>query len=66
MLRKHEANAQENNNGETRSQQSRFATLLKLHPRTDTPPKTEEQPPWGENLWGIASASQKNIKRLKL
>ena len=39
MLPKHEANPQENNNAEVQSQQSRFATLLKLHPHTDTPTK---------------------------
>ena len=34
---KHEANPQENNNAEAQAQQSRFATLLKSHSRTDTP-----------------------------
>ena len=36
MLCKYEANPQENNNEEARSQQIRFATLLKSDPRTDT------------------------------
>ena len=56
---KHKANPQENNSAEVRSQQSRFATLLKSHPRTDTPPKIlstfAEHPPPGEHLWGTAS-----------
>ena len=38
MLCKHEVNPQENNNTEAGSEQSRFATLLKSHPCTDTPP----------------------------
>ena len=60
MLRKHEANPLENNNTEAQSQQSRFAALLKLHPRTDTPPKirstSTEHPPPEEHLRGTASA----------
>ena len=70
MLRKHEANPQENNNAEAQPQQSRFATLLKSHPCIDTPPKiritSTEHPPPGEHLWGTVSASQKNFKRLEL
>ena len=70
MLCKHEANPQENNNAEAQPQQSRFATLLKSHPRTVTPPKIRstfaEHPPPGEHLWGTASACQKNFKRLEL
>ena len=70
MLCKPEANPQENNNAELQSQQSRLATLLKSHPRTDTPPKipstSAEQPPPGEHLWGTASACQKNFKKLRL
>ena len=70
MLCKHEANPQENNNAEARSQQSRFETLLKSHPCTDAPPKIrstpEEGPPPGEHLCGIACAYEKNFKRLKL
>ena len=70
MLRKHEANPPENNNAEAESQQSRFATLSKLHPRTDTPSKipstSTEHPPLGEHLRGIASACQKKFKRLNL
>ena len=42
MLYKHEANSQENNHAEVLSQQSHFKTLLKSHPRKDTP----------LNLWG--------------
>ena len=61
-----EANPQEDNNAEARIQQSRFATLLKLHPRTDTPPKiyctSAEHPILGEQIWRTASAFQKNFK----
>ena len=68
MLCKHEANPQENNNAEEQPQQGRFATLLKSHSRTDTPPKNRstsaEHLPPGEHLWGTASACQKNFKRL--
>ena len=69
MLCKHEANPrQENNNAEARSQRSRFATLLKSHPRTVTPPKirstSAEHHPLGEHLWGTASVCQKNFKDL--
>ena len=70
MFPKHEANPQENNNAEARSQQSRSATLLKLHQRTDTPLKirstSAKHPPLGEHIWGTACACQKNFKRLKL
>ena len=66
MFYKNEANPQENNNTEARSQQSRFATLFKSHPRTDTTPKirstSAEHTPLGEHLWGTASVCQKNIK----
>ena len=68
MLCKHEANSQENSNAEAQSQQSRFATLLKSHPPTDTPPKIRStsagHPPLEEHLWGTASACQKNLKDL--
>ena len=68
MLCKHEVNPQENNNAEVQSQQSRFATLSKSHPRTDTFPKicsaSAEHPPPGEHLWGTASACQKYVKDL--
>ena len=68
MLCKHEASPQENSNAEARSQQSRFETLLKSHPRMDAPPKicrtSAEHPPSGEQLWGAASIYQKNFKRL--
>ena len=70
MICKYEANAQENSNADTQSQQSRSATLLKSHSRTDTPPKirstSAEHPPPEELLWGTASARQKNFKILKL
>ena len=70
MPRRHEANPQENNNAEVRSQQSRVAILLKSHRRTDTLPKmlstSTEHLPQGKHLWWTASARQKNFKRLKL
>ena len=70
MLCKHEANPQENNNAEARSQQNRLATLLKSHPRTDTLPKicsiSIEHPSPGVHLCGTAFACQKNFKRLKI
>ena len=65
MLSRQEANPQENNNAEARSQENRFAILLKSHAHTDTPPKirstsVEHRLP-GERLWGT-SACQKNFK----
>ena len=61
-----EANPQEDSNTEARFQQSRFANLLKVHPRTDTPPKirctSAEHPILGEQIWRTASAFQKNFK----
>ena len=70
MLRKHEANLQENNIAEARSQQSRFATLLKSHPRTDKSSKirstSAEHAYPGENQRETASACKKNFKRLKI
>ena len=57
---RNEVNPQENTNTEARSQQSRFATLLKSHPCTDTPPEipntSTEHPPPGEHLWRTDSA----------
>ena len=44
MLCKIEANLQKNNHAEARPQQSRFATLLKSHPRTDAPAKIRSTP----------------------
>ena len=68
MLSKYEANPQENNHAEARSQQSCFATLLKSHSRTDAPPKIRttntEHPPPGEHLWWTVSV--KSFERLKL
>ena len=70
MLCKHEANRQENNHAEARSQKSCFATLLKSHPYTDAPPKilstSAEDPLPGEHFWRTASACQKSFKKLKL
>ena len=70
MFCKHEVNPQVNNNVEAQLQQSRFATLLKSHSRTDAPPKIRstsgEHPPPDKHLWGTASACQKNFKRLEL
>ena len=65
MLPRQEANPQENNNAEARSQENRFAILLKSHAHTDTPPKirstsVEHRLP-RERLWGT-SACQKNFK----
>ena len=52
---RNEVNPQENTNTDARSQQSRFAILLKPHPCTDTPPKilstSAEHPSPGEQLW---------------
>ena len=54
---RNEENPQENTNTEAQSQQSRFATLLKSHPCTDTPPEipstSAQHPPPGEHLWRI-------------
>ena len=70
MLPRQEANSQEKNNTEVRSQQSRFATLLKSQPYIDTLPKirstSSEHSPPEKHLWGTASACQKNFKRFKL
>ena len=52
---RHEVNPQENTNTEARIQQSRFATLLKSHPCTDTPPEipsTSAEHPLRENTSG--------------
>ena len=52
---RHEANQQENTNTEKRSQQSRFGSLLRSHPCTDTPPKirsTSAESPLRENTSG--------------
>ena len=49
---------------------SRFASLLKSHPRTDAPPKirntSTEYPPLGQHLRVIASACQKKFKKTLL
>ena len=70
MLHKHEANPQENNNTERRSQQRRFATLVKSHPHKDTPKKIRsifaEHPSSGEHLRETASACQEKFKKLTL
>ena len=52
---RNEENPQENTNTEARSQQSRFATLLKSQPCTDTPPKSAahlQNTPLRENTSG--------------
>ena len=69
MLCKHEANPQENKNAEAQPQQSRFATLLKSHPHTDTPLKirstSTEHPPPGEHLWGTVKRILKDLNYKK-
>ena len=54
---RNEENPQENTNTEARSQQSRFATLLKSHPCTDASPKirstSAEYPPWENTSGGL-------------
>ena len=68
-LCKLKANPHKNNRTEARSQQSRFATLLKSHPRTDVPPRIRSTPTehlsTGEHLWGTASVCQKSFKSFK-
>ena len=68
-LCKLKANPHKNNRAEARSQQSRFATLLKSHPRTDVPPRIRSTPTehlsTGEHLWGTASVCQKSFKSFK-
>ena len=68
-LCKLKANPHKNNRAEARSQQSRFATLLKSHPRTDVPPEnpqhTRRNLSPGEHLWGTASVCQKSFKSFK-
>ena len=57
---RNEVNPQENINTEARSQQSRFATLLKSHPCTDMSPEipstSAEHSSPGEHLWRTDSA----------
>ena len=69
-LHKYEANPQENNCVEARSQQSRFATLSKSHPHTDAPPRIQNTPAehlsLGEHLWETARVCQKSFKKYKL
>ena len=64
-LHKYEANPQENNRLEARSQQSRFATLSKSHPRTDAPPRIQNAPAehlsLGEHLLGDCSCMSKEF-----
>ena len=68
MLRKHEANLQESNHAEERSQQSCFPTLLKPHPGIDGPRRNRGKPAEhlspAEHLWGSGSICQKSFKRL--
>ena len=69
-LYKYKTNAQENNRTEVQSQQSRFATLLKSHPRTDVPPRIQSTPAehlsLREHLWETALVCQNSFKRYKL
>ena len=58
-LYKYEANPQENNRAEARPQQSRFATLLKSHPRIQSTLAEH----LGEHLWETAPVCQKSFKR---
>ena len=66
MLCKPKANL----DAEAQPQQSRFATLLKSHQRTDLTQKicsiSAEHPPPTERIWGTAFACQKNFKTLEL
>ena len=66
---KYEANPQENKRAETRSQQSRFATLLKSHSCTNALPKIHIIPAKyhspGEHLWETAPVCQNSYKSLK-
>ena len=68
--KKDESSPHEHNKAEARSQQCRFATLLKSHPRTGRALQIHiiaaEHPPPGEHLCGTACACQKNFKRIKL
>ena len=63
MLCKIEANPQEDNNAEARSQQCRFALLLKLHPHKDMLSNirstSAEHPRPGDHLRVTAFACQK-------
>ena len=57
---RNEENPQENTNTEARSQENRFANLLKSHPCTDAPTEIlstslEHSPP-GQHLWRTDSA----------
>ena len=70
MLCKHETNPQENKNAEAQSQQSRFATLFKSHPRTDTPRKFAAHPQntllrenTSEGLHGKRNLKELNYKK---
>ena len=67
MLRKHDANSQENNHAEAQSQQRHFGILLKSHPRTDVPQNWQQGRKHdfpGEKLF--ASVCQKSFERVKL
>ena len=69
MLNKHEANPQENNNGETQSQKA-LCNLLKSHSGTDMPPRIRstslEQHALGECHRGTAYGCQKQLKKIEL
>ena len=70
MLWKHETNPEKNKNVEAGSHQNLFGNLLKSHPCTDNSLKicstSSDHPLPVKQLWGTASACQKNFKRLKL
>ena len=65
-----ETNPQKNNHAEARSQQGRFATLLKSHPSIDAPLRIQSTPAehlsLGEHLWETAPVCQKSFKKYKL
>ena len=65
---RNEVNPQENTNTEARSQQSRFATLLKSHPCTDTPPEiprtSAEHPLWQNTSGGLLLHVKRILKDL--
>ena len=65
---RNEENPQENTNTEARSQQSRFATLLKSHPCTDTPPEiprtSAEHPLWQNTSGGLLLHVKRILKDL--
>ena len=65
---RNEQNPQENTNTEARSQQSRFATLLKSHPCTDMPPEIPstfaKHPLWENTSGGLILHVKRILKVL--